>query len=257
MTQPLVYAQGQTPTEQIARQKYGVSGCRRAIAAAHRLTSYEDLCVTHGLTQHLTQPGREFAACVQCVAEKPDITRAEARAVGYATFPSVCEQHGSTAHSVAHGKCLKCYTSAGIERVGAVGRPAADGARATARRAGDATYLDACTEHGPTDHAVTHGKCLTCFNTAGIRRPGRRPDRETYRSRDYAPELVTGVYVRLQRKGLYIVNEAATGTGRWAGMAGHGSTLRSYETDGAAIPDDVRERADADHTTVLWEYRTA
>lgn len=257
MTQPIVYAQGQTPQEQIERQEFGVNGCRRAIAAAHRLTTYEDLCATHGVTQHLTQPGYEFAECAQCVAEKPDLTRAEARRVGHVSFPAICATHGRAPHSVAHGKCLTRYTSAGVERQAVTGRPPSEGPRAAARRLGESTYKGTCAEHGETDHSVTHGKCLTCFNTAGIRRPGRKPDRVTYQTRDYDPARVTGVYVRLQRKGLYIVNEAATGTGRWAGMAGHGPTLRSYETSGEAIPADVRERADTERTTVLWEYRTA
>lgn len=73
-----------------------------------------------------------------------------------------------------------------------------------------------------------------------------------YQSAGYAPERVTGRYARRQRKGLYRVFEAATGTGRFAGKPGMGPTLREWETDGSDIPADVRERLDASRVTQEW-----
>lgn len=102
---------------------------------------------------------------------------------------------------------------------------------------------------------MLHGKCLRCFTTAGARRQVSGDPREVYRAQAYAPELVTGVYVRRLRVGQYKVLETGTGTGRWSNMAGHGPTLREYVTGGSEIPPDVRERADRDDTNILWEYR--
>lgn len=79
-----------------------------------------------------------------------------------------------------------------------------------------------------------------------------------YQSVNYAPQLVTGVYVRCDgRKGKYRfrVFEAATGTGRFAGRPGMGGTLREYDCDGSELPSDLRERCIASKSTELWEYR--
>lgn len=77
---------------------------------------------------------------------------------------------------------------------------------------------------------------------------------EVYRATSYAPERVTGRY--LQRRsaregGGYRVAETATGTGRFSGRPGYGPTLREYVTDGAEIPELIRERA-TDWQTVQW-----
>ncbi len=237
------------PTWQIEQQPYGETGCRRAIAANNAMKRYADLCAQHGVTDHFTSSAR----CAQCVALDPDITRAEARKVGRSTYAAECPTHGRTDHSVAHGRCLTCFNTAGARRVAE--STTGSTPRAAARRSGQPTFVETCLTHGSTEHSVAHGKCLSCFTTAGVRRVGPTAPRETYRSPSYRPELVTGVYVRRQREGLYVVNEAATGTGRWANMAGHGGTLRTYETNGAEIPDDVRQRADTERTTILWEYR--
>lgn len=78
--------------------------------------------------------------------------------------------------------------------------------------------------------------------------------RVIYTALSYAPELVTGRYVRVVsgKKGVFRVYETATGTGRFKGRPGMGPTLREYETDGAEIPEDVRNRALAARTTIPW-----
>lgn len=80
---------------------------------------------------------------------------------------------------------------------------------------------------------------------------------EIYRSKTYAPELVTGRYIRCvgsKRKGYrFRIFETATGTaGPRPGIPCHGPTLREYETDGADIPDVVRTKAIETKTTVKW-----
>lgn len=70
-----------------------------------------------------------------------------------------------------------------------------------------------------------------------------------YQSPRYAPELVTGRYVRAQRKGVFRVYETATGTGRFAGRPGMGGTLREYDTSGEEIPAEVRAKAIASKST--------
>ena len=80
---------------------------------------------------------------------------------------------------------------------------------------------------------------------------------EIYRSASYAPDLVTGRYVRCvgsKRKGYrFRIFETSTGTvGPWHGLPGRGPTLREYETDGADIPDAVRTLAIETKQTVKW-----
>lgn len=81
--------------------------------------------------------------------------------------------------------------------------------------------------------------------------------RETYRSPAYAPELVTGHYVRRAGKndgGVgYLVHETASGKGRFAGQPGFGATLRSYITDGEELPDHVKQEAAPYGRTVKWK----
>jgi len=67
-----------------------------------------------------------------------------------------------------------------------------------------------------------------------------------YQSTNYRPELVTGKYVRcIGKKPNYKfrVFECAVGTGRFAGRAGFGPTLREYDCDGSDLPSDVVELA--------------
>lgn len=65
---------------------------------------------------------------------------------------------------------------------------------------------------------------------------------ETYRSKDYAPDRVTGRYVskRAVLPAFWTVYETATGTGRFAGKPGHGPTLREWQTDGEGLPESAR-----------------
>lgn len=77
-----------------------------------------------------------------------------------------------------------------------------------------------------------------------------------YQSTNYAPELVTGKYVRCNgRKPNYSfrVFETATGTGRWSGQPGMGSTLREYDTDGEDLPTSLKERCIASKQMHAWK----
>lgn len=82
-----------------------------------------------------------------------------------------------------------------------------------------------------------------------------------YQAARYAPELVTGRYVRCTgRQGAYVfrVIEAASGEGKhFAGKPGHGPTLREYDTDGAELPADLVARCIASKQTELWDYPNA
>lgn len=80
---------------------------------------------------------------------------------------------------------------------------------------------------------------------------------EIYRSKTYSPDLVTGRYIRCvgtKRKGYrFRVFETETAnSGPFAGKPGMGYTLREYETDGADIPEDVKQRAIASKMTEKW-----
>lgn len=73
-----------------------------------------------------------------------------------------------------------------------------------------------------------------------------------YESKNYRPDDVTGRYVRCsgsKAKGYrFRVFETATGQ-RGPGM---GPTLREYDTTGAELPDDLRERLIRTKTTEAW-----
>lgn len=73
-----------------------------------------------------------------------------------------------------------------------------------------------------------------------------------YQSKNYRPDLVTGRYVRCngsKAKGYkFRIFETATGQ-RGPGMGG---TLREYETAGAELPDDLRERLIRTKQTEAW-----
>ena len=89
----------------------------------------------------------------------------------------------------------------------------------------------------------------------------------TYIAEDYAPELVTGRYVRCEgRKGNYWfkVLEAATclKPGHFYGMAGMGYTLREYITRGDELPEEIKsicilskqtERLVGEKLHISWE----
>jgi hypothetical protein len=78
-----------------------------------------------------------------------------------------------------------------------------------------------------------------------------------YQSEHYKPELVTGRYVRCDgRKGAYrfVIIEASSGQRKpFLGKPGHGPTLRQYETDGAELPPELREKCIKDKNTEKWD----
>lgn len=81
--------------------------------------------------------------------------------------------------------------------------------------------------------------------------------RVTYIAAAYRPELVTGRYVRAHgsaRKGYeFTVFECETGTGRYLRGPGTGATLREYVSDGAEIPEEIRERCIQSKTPQRWD----
>lgn len=156
----------------------------RKTARREGLRRYLDVCPIHGETDHSTTYGK----CLTCFtsagllrAADPsrrgplpsDSPRAVARRAGEASFLDECPHHGRVAHAVRNGVCLTCRTVDGHARLTSRGRPLTEGARAAARRAGQTTYVGKCETHGETAHSVLRGKCLTCFNALGLRRPGQ------------------------------------------------------------------------------------
>jgi hypothetical protein len=85
----------------------------------------------------------------------------------------VCEKHGRAAHAVSHGKCLACYTLAGVLR--APLRPSSPDwppARALAKEADERTFHGHCETHGPVAFWTHTGRCVGCYTTASKpRRP--------------------------------------------------------------------------------------
>lgn len=117
------------------------------------------LCFAHGSTLFDTARG----ACLICEAGILQSGLAPAYAaeiIGADHYDDICETHGATLFHTGSEKCAKCSR-------GQIGRPQTSGARAAARRAGEATYLARCETHGETPHSVQRGLCLTCYNTAG------------------------------------------------------------------------------------------
>lgn len=78
--------------------------------------------------------------------------------------------------------------------------------------------------------------------------------KETYRRDTYKPELVTGVYVRVQgskKTGYtFVVSETASAWIRGVEHPGHGVTLREYITTGEELPEDFREQCTKLKTTM-------
>jgi hypothetical protein len=135
----------------------------RKAGQAHYLAT----CPTHGITAHSVPNGKcltcfTTAGTVRLGSGQRATPRSEARSAGLLHYLATCPTHGDTLHSVGHGKCLECFTTAGLERRGENKR-----ARADARRAGDTSYDATCATHGPTPHSVAHGKCLRCFTATG------------------------------------------------------------------------------------------
>jgi hypothetical protein len=71
----------------------------------------------------------------------------------------------------------------------------------------------------------------------------------TYQSPNYSPEAVTGRYVRVEgRKGNYRFKVFET-----IGLNGQGATLKEYLTDGADIPQELKEKCIKSKTTEKWD----
>lgn len=121
---------------------------RNAFAKNNGILEYRNNCPQHGETDHCA--GR----CVICDP------RHAARKRETATYVAQCATHGETTFALQTGKCLTCYTAAGVVRRGKT-------ARAIARAAGARTYRGRCETHGETEFGVQSGKCLTCFNSLG------------------------------------------------------------------------------------------
>lgn len=64
----------------------------------------------------------------------------------------------------------------------------------------------------------------------------------TYKSWSYAPEDVTGRYVRANGDAFKVLEVGTAKTGPYKGIRGQGPTIREYITDGAELPADIRER---------------
>lgn len=94
----------------------------RAVARAAGVARYMGVCSIHGETAY----GARYGRCLTCFTidgvprtrERGDGgPRALARRAGEARYMGVCSTHGETAHSVAHGRCLTCFTAGGAKRV--------------------------------------------------------------------------------------------------------------------------------------------
>lgn len=81
----------------------------------------------------------------------------------------------------------------------------------------------------------------------------------TYQAKMYAPELVTGKYVRVEgKRGNYQFKVFETATcldkkSRFYGRAGMGFTLREYMTTGDKLPEELKQRCIKSKTTERWE----
>lgn len=160
----------------------------RADARRRGLTVFVADCPAHGAADHSVKHG----GCLTCRTTGGELrrnvadgARAAARAEGRRTYTATCWLHGAVDHSVPHGKCLTCFNAMGRERPAM--RPATvrtRNPRAEARNAGQWSYTffcDACNDD--VDHSVAHGKCLTCFSTAGKPRT-----RKVYAPREHREE---------------------------------------------------------------------
>lgn len=78
-----------------------------------------------------------------------------------------------------------------------------------------------------------------------------------YQAQSYTPSAVTGRYCRVSgQKGNYTfrVFEAMSGnTKHFLGKPGMGPTLREYDTDGAELPAELRERCIRSKCTEKWD----
>ncbi len=109
----------------IARSSAVESMSPRSVARRNDWRTYEDTCSTHGSVKFSVRTGK----CLTCFTgsgwrrsngtslnPRANPTRVLARHLGMSSFLHVCATHGQVEHSVAHGKCLKCFTAAGYLR---------------------------------------------------------------------------------------------------------------------------------------------
>lgn len=77
-----------------------------------------------------------------------------------------------------------------------------------------------------------------------------------YQSTYYAPELVTGAYVRCTGvKPDYVFRVFETSTpksGSFKGQPGMGPTLREYDCDGSELPEELVARCVTSKKTEKW-----
>lgn len=112
-------------TARKARRKNKPDNPVRTAARLAGERTYPDNCPVHGETHFHVGTGR----CFTCYtaggqvrrgnrdAARSDGARAVARRRGERVFAASCPVHGpKTAHSVAHGKCLKCFNVVGAKR---------------------------------------------------------------------------------------------------------------------------------------------
>lgn len=83
--------------------------------------SYPDKCTIHGETEHSVLRG----ICLTCFNTNGDprvdpdsraTPRRISRRYGLHTYLDECHKHGQTEFSTLHGKCLQCFTTAGVHR---------------------------------------------------------------------------------------------------------------------------------------------
>lgn len=124
-------------------------------------------CVEHGESPHRLKG----ESCVRCGGSSSP--RALAVRAGNPVYVETCAKCGPADHSVRTGKCLICFTSAGLVR-----RLKPTNPRAVARKKGLKTYPDTCHIHGPSERYVSHGGCVKCFTSAGAKRSNAGPGRK-------------------------------------------------------------------------------
>jgi len=100
-------------------------GNDRAAARRQGLKTYVDYCPIHVTVPFSVAHGRCLTCfntsgaprkswdCTKPLSESP---RAEARRAGASSYGGECPKHGPTPFSVAHGRCLTCFTAGGTPR---------------------------------------------------------------------------------------------------------------------------------------------
>jgi hypothetical protein len=200
-------------------------GKLRAISRHRKLLQFRyvcDDCWTNA--RHNTKTGK----CTNCYPETPTgrpveegNERATARRQGQKTYLDYCGVHIVTAFSVAHGKCLTCYNSAGRPRLSwDTAKPLQDTPRAAARRARSKVYVGTCETHGEAAFSVSRGQCLTCFTMTGERRT---------RPIDTANARATA-----RREGRREYLDICDRHGRHVHSVAHGKCLTCFTTSGVA-----------------------